>query len=118
MTDRSKNIVASTVFAIVCILPMLLYYGLPALPRLTKPDLSCSVIHEPKAGCPAGYVREKKPRFIERDGRKEFACTSEDPTKQPCFDQLAPGESMQIEMQLEIGPPDQAPAPDPVQPHI
>jgi hypothetical protein len=57
-------------------------------------DTTCAVIHQPKTGCPTGYVRESKPRFTERNGSREYACAARDPKKEQCFDVLKPGESV------------------------
>jgi hypothetical protein len=61
----------------------------------------CAVVHENPAGCPAGYMREKQPRFTEKNGSKQFACVSRDPAKQNCIDVLKPGESMGLEIEIE-----------------
>jgi hypothetical protein len=71
----------------------------------SKPDLTCSTIHEPKpgAGCPSGYVKEKRPRFTERDGSKEYACVSIDPNKSSCMDVLRSGETVAVTLE-EMSP--------------
>ena len=71
----------------------------------------CAVIHKPtKAACPAGYVQEATPRFTERDGSKEFACLSDDPTKEQCTDMLKAGESMEFRLEFPAEPPAPKPA--------
>jgi hypothetical protein len=70
--------------------------------RVTAPDLTCNVIHEPTTGCPSGYVKELKPRFLEKNGVKEFACVSTDVQKETCTDVLKAGESETI----YLSPPD------------
>jgi hypothetical protein len=75
-----------------------------------KPS-NCAVIHKPAKGdCPQGYIRETVPRFTERDGSKEFACLSADPTKEQCTDMLKAGESMEFRLFLEPEPPAPKPA--------
>lgn len=69
----------------------------------------CAIIHKPSSGCPGGYVQEKRPRFTERDGSKEFACISRDPSKEPCTDVLKPGESMGLFFQIPVPEPDEPP---------
>lgn len=72
----------------------------------SKPDLTCGVIHAPQQGCPAGYVKEARPRFTEKDGSKEFACV--DKNKPQCFDVLKPGEGMSLTFEFqEEEPPEQ-----------
>jgi hypothetical protein len=71
-----------------------------------KDGNECVLIHKPKSGCPAGYVQEKRPRFTERDGSKQFACLSDDPSKEPCTDVLMPGESEDYIFQIPIAPPE------------
>lgn len=65
-------------------------------PRFSQPQASCNVIHEPPSGCPRGYVKEKRPRFTERDGEKVFACLADEPGHEDCTDVLNPGESEEI----------------------
>jgi hypothetical protein len=62
----------------------------------------CAVVHKPAAGCPPNYTLEPKPRFTERDGSKEFACVSRDPTTEPCTDVLKAGESETIELFVPV----------------
>ncbi len=77
--------------------------SLPPCEKSSQQSASvCSVIHKPQSGCPNGYVEEKRPRFTERDGSKQFACISDDPKKQGCLDVLKPGET--VEMFFEIDP--------------
>jgi hypothetical protein len=66
------------------------------------PDLSCNIVHETKQGCPQGYQRESKPRFTEKDGSKQFACVSQDKSKEQCVDVLKPGESVNMEFHIRI----------------
>jgi hypothetical protein len=89
-----------------------------ALDTITKPekppqpsaDLTCQIIHQPKQGCPSGYVREDSPRFTEKDGSKEFACLSSDPTKESCTDVLRPGEGEVIMFEIPAPAPEPQPA--------
>jgi hypothetical protein len=70
----------------------------------SKPDLTCRTIHEPKTGCPNGYVRDKKPIFTERDGSKQYACRSDDVRKEGCIDMLKAGESEEVDVFLSEKP--------------
>jgi hypothetical protein len=79
------------------------------LKHAAETDLTCAIIHKPSSGCPGGYVQEKRPRFTERDGSKEFACISRDPSKEPCTDVLKPGESMGLFFQIPVPEPDEPP---------
>jgi hypothetical protein len=67
---------------------------------------SCAVIHKPESGCPSGYALEKSPRFTERDGSKQFACVSRDPSKDHCTDILRPGESMEMILEIPVPEPE------------
>lgn len=73
-------------------------------------DNHCAVIHKPKAGCPKGYVQEKRPSFTEKDGSRVFACVSDDPAKAMCIDELRPGESVEMHLFIPLIPE----APEPV----
>lgn len=76
----------------------------------SKPNLSsCRVIHRPANGCPQGYRQEDKPRFTERDGSKQYACLSDDVTKEMCTDVLKSGESEEFQLQLVPVIPDANP---------
>ena len=62
----------------------------------------CSVIHEPKGGCPSGFTKEPNPRFTEKDGKREYACVSDDPKKEPCTDEIRGGESMELWLPIPV----------------
>lgn len=69
--------------------------------RIASPH--CAVIHMPRSGvCPAGYTKERAPRFTEKDGSKEFGCASMDPSKQGCVDELRSGEQMEILLPMPL----------------
>jgi hypothetical protein len=94
--------------------PVLILLILASCACNRAPDTTCSVIHEPKSGCPKGYTRELEPRFTERDHSKEFACVAKDPEQyQACTDVLRPGEVESVEVQIEIIPAQPAPPDQP-----
>jgi hypothetical protein len=79
--------------------------------HLVEKSSNCAVIHKPaKAECPKGYAQESTPRFTEREGSKEFACVSGDPTKEQCTDMLKGGESETFRL-FEVVPEPPAPRP-------
>lgn len=62
----------------------------------------CSLIHAPKSGCPQGW--KLKPRFFtEGDGSHLDACESDDPTLQPCIDQIRPKEEVHVVIEIPYG---------------
>lgn len=60
-------------------------------------DGQCMVIHRPAKGCPPGYKPYSEPTFTEKDGSKQFACWTDDPSKEPCIDTLRSGETYRMQ---------------------
>jgi hypothetical protein len=82
---------------VICGMALAIFFVLMFAPYHVAPDTTCSTIHRPKSGCPKGYAQEKHPRFTEKDGSHQFACVSRDPAKEPCLDELRPGETVRFE---------------------
>ncbi len=62
----------------------------------------CVLIHQPKDGCPEGYEPSQTTHFTDAQGNPTPACWTDNPKAPRCVDALQPGESIDMQFDLEI----------------